>query len=54
METEIRKLKAEHLTDDMPVDSNGCSFKIRKALNYMEDHYHEDISLESISEVVFQ
>ena len=26
---------------------------IRKALNYMEDHYHEDISLESISEVVF-
>mgnify|MGYP000845943037 FL=1 len=53
METEIRKLKAEHLTDDMPVDSNGCSRVIRKALNYMEDHYHEDISLESISEVVF-
>ena len=51
METEIRKLKAEHLTDDMPVDSNGCSRVIRKALNYMEDHYHEDISLESISDV---
>lgn len=53
METEIRKLKAEFVAAEMPVDESGYSRVIRKALNYIEDHYHEDISLESISEVVF-
>lgn len=53
MESEIRKLKAEFVAEEMPIDENGYNRVIRKALNYIEDHYHEDISLESISEVVF-
>ena len=53
METEIRKLKAEVATADMPADENGYNRVVRKALNYIDDHYHEDISLESMSEVVF-
>lgn len=53
METEIRKLKAEVATADMPADENGYNRAVRKALNYIDDHYHEDISLESMSEVVF-
>ena len=38
---------------DMPADENGYNRVVRKALNYIDDHYHEDISLESMSEVVF-
>ena len=53
MESEIRKLKAEFVTAEMPVDESGYSRVIRKAFIYIEDHYHEDISLDSISEVVF-
>lgn len=53
METEIRKLKAEVATADMLADENGYNRVVRKALNYIDDHYHEDISLESMSEVVF-
>lgn len=53
MEKEIRKLKAEVISSEMPVDESGYNRVIRKALNYIEDHYHEDISLESVSEVIF-
>lgn len=53
METEIRKLKAEFVSPEMPADERGYNRVVRKALNYIEDHYHEDISLDSISEIVF-
>lgn len=53
METEIRKLKAEFVSAEMPADESGYNRVVRKALNYIEDHYHEDISLDSISEIVF-